>query len=87
MNMFVHCLPLADNSNSVDYPLAGIPDQLVRVDKGKKLLCVLPPLVFRGREEPSLVAEDLFRKEPQTRRRPVDILVTPDSFSHEIVQD
>jgi hypothetical protein len=40
--------------------------------------------VFRGWEEPSLVAEDLFRKEPRTRRRPVDALVTPDSFSHEI---
>jgi hypothetical protein len=36
--------------------------------------------VFRVWEEPSLVAEDLFRKEPLTQQRPVDVLVTPHFF-------
>jgi hypothetical protein len=44
MNMFVHCLPWAGNSNSVDYPLAGIPDQLVQVNEGKELF--YPPSWF-----------------------------------------
>jgi hypothetical protein len=44
------------------------------------LPCILT-VGFHGREEPSLVAEDLFKKEPRTRRRPVDVFVAITSYS------